>query len=88
MLSPAFVLMDEPAAGMSDTECDDLMRIVSDTPARFDCGVLMIEHNMSVIMGVSERIHVLDGGRTVAEGNPQAIQNDPAVIGAYLGMEA
>jgi len=88
MLSPAFVLMDEPAAGMSDAECEELMSVVSQTPSRFDCGVLLIEHNMSVIMGVSHRIHVLDGGRTVAEGSPQAIQNDPAVIGAYLGMEA
>jgi branched-chain amino acid transport system ATP-binding protein len=88
MLSPAFILMDEPAAGMSDSECEELMSFVSTMPSLFNCGVLIIEHNMSVIMGVSERIHVLDGGRTVAEGTPHEIQNNPVVIGAYLGMEA
>ena len=82
------VVAQYDAAGMSDAECEDLMSIVSETPSRFDCGVLLIEHNMSVIMGVSHRIHVLDGGRSVAEGTPEAIRNDPAVIGAYLGMEA
>jgi branched-chain amino acid transport system ATP-binding protein len=88
MLSPAFILMDEPAAGMSDAECEELMRFVSAMPALFNCGVLIIEHNMSVIMGVSHRIHVLDGGRSVAEGTPAEIQTNPVVIGAYLGIEA
>lgn len=88
MLSPAFVLMDEPAAGMSDAECEDLMRLVSSMPALYGCGVLLIEHNMSVVMAVCARVHVLDGGRSVAEGTCREIQNNPAVIGAYLGMEA
>jgi branched-chain amino acid transport system ATP-binding protein len=88
VLSPAFILMDEPAAGMSDSECEDLMSLVSSMPKLFNCGVLMIEHNMSVIMGICQRIHVLDGGRTVAEGTPHDIQNNAAVIAAYLGMEA
>ncbi|MGE3335436.1 MAG: ABC transporter ATP-binding protein [Rhodospirillaceae bacterium] len=88
MLSPAFVLMDEPAAGMSDAECEDLMGLVSSMPALYGCGVLLIEHNMSVVMAVCARVHVLDGGRSVAEGTCQEIQNNPAVIGAYLGMEA
>lgn len=88
ILSPAFVLMDEPAAGMSDAECEELMRLVSSMPALYGCGVLLIEHNMSVVMAVCARVHVLDGGRSVAEGTCHEIQNNPAVIGAYLGMEA
>jgi branched-chain amino acid transport system ATP-binding protein len=88
MMSPAFVLLDEPAAGMSDTECDELMRLVAEIPNTFTCGVLLIEHNMRVIMGVSQRIHVLDGGRTIAEGTPKEIQRNEAVIAAYLGSYA
>jgi branched-chain amino acid transport system ATP-binding protein len=85
--SPAFVLLDEPAAGMSDAECEDLVEWVATIPKRFDCGVLLIEHNMRVIMGVCDRIHVLDGGRSLAEGKPTEIQDNPAVMAAYLGME-
>jgi branched-chain amino acid transport system ATP-binding protein len=88
VLSPAFILLDEPAAGMSDAECEDLMAVISAIPRAFNCGVLLIEHNMSVVMGISQRIHVLDGGRTIAQGTPAAIQQDQAVIAAYLGMEA
>jgi branched-chain amino acid transport system ATP-binding protein len=87
ILSPAFVLLDEPAAGMSDAECEGLAEWVATIPRRFDCGVLLIEHNMHVIMGVCDRIHVLDGGRTLAEGRPAEIQDNPEVIAAYLGME-
>jgi branched-chain amino acid transport system ATP-binding protein len=88
MLSPAFVLLDEPAAGMSDSECDELMRLIAEIPRSFDCGVLLIEHNMRVIMGISERIRVLDGGRSIAEGTPREIRGNEAVIAAYLGNYA
>ena len=76
VLSPAFVLLDEPAAGMSDAECEGSDGLVSSIPKAFNCGVLLIEHNMRVVMGISHRIHVLDGGRTMAEGLPAEIQSD------------
>ena len=87
-MAPHFVLLDEPAAGMSDTECDDLMALISRIPQEFGCGVLLIEHNMRVIMGVCDRIHVIDSGRTIGEGSPQEIQNNPTIIRAYLGTRS
>lgn len=87
-MSPRFVFLDEPAAGLSDAECDELMKLISQIPGRFDCGVLLIEHNMRVIMGVCHRIHVIDSGRTIVEGTPQEIQNNPDVIRAYLGTKS
>jgi branched-chain amino acid transport system ATP-binding protein len=87
IMNPAFVLLDEPAAGMSDLECDHLMAIIAQIPMRFGTGVLLIEHNMRVVMGICSRVHVLDGGRTIAHGTPYEVQVNPAVITAYLGTK-
>jgi branched-chain amino acid transport system ATP-binding protein len=87
-LQPSFALLDEPASGMNDAECEALMDVIAELPARFGCGVLLIEHNMKVIMGVCQRIHVLDGGQSLAEGSPHDIQMNPAVRRAYLGEKA
>ncbi|MEI5680777.1 ABC transporter ATP-binding protein [Mesorhizobium sp. CCNWLW179-1] len=86
-MQPSYLLLDEPAAGMSDSECEELMAIVQSLPRQFGCGVLLIEHNMTVVMNVSDRIHVLDVGQTLAEGRAEEIRGNLAVIDAYLGSE-
>jgi branched-chain amino acid transport system ATP-binding protein len=85
---PKFILMDEPAAGMSEPECDDLARVINAIPERFGCGIMLIEHNLSLVMQVCERISVLDSGRVLATGSPSEIRNNAAVRAAYLGLEA
>jgi branched-chain amino acid transport system ATP-binding protein len=85
---PKFVLLDEPAAGLSDAECDDLKGLIARIPETFGCGVLLIEHNMRVVMGACARIHVIDVGKTIAEGSPEEIQHHPEVIRAYLGVKS
>ena len=82
---PRWILLDEPAAGLNDHECEELMSTVSRIPDAFGCGVLIIEHNMRVIMNVCERIHVIDFGKTIAEGTPKEVQENADVILAYLG---
>jgi branched-chain amino acid transport system ATP-binding protein len=84
-LSPKYVLLDEPAAGMNERECDQLVSLISEMPDRWGCGVLLIEHNMSVVMRTCGRILVLDGGKPIAEGTPAAIQANVDVRRAYLG---
>jgi branched-chain amino acid transport system ATP-binding protein len=84
-LSPKFILLDEPAAGMNERECDQLVALISEMPDRWGCGVLLIEHNMSVVMRTCSRILVLDSGKPIAEGTPAAIQANVEVRRAYLG---
>jgi branched-chain amino acid transport system ATP-binding protein len=84
-LKPRFLLLDEPAAGMTDPECLDLVKIIRQLPGSFDCAVLLIEHNIGVVMEVCHRLHVLSGGRTLAVGPVESVRKNPDVIAAYLG---
>jgi branched-chain amino acid transport system permease protein len=85
---PKLLLLDEPAAGMNPTEKRELMEMIQTLRSRFGLTILLIEHDMKVIMGICQRIVVLDYGRTIAEGTPEEIRKNPAVIEAYLGASA
>ena len=84
-LEPRFLLLDEPAAGMTEPECAELSRLIQHLPEKFGCGVLLIEHNISVVMAVCRVLHVLNNGRTLAFGPTEQVRRDPEVIAAYLG---
>jgi branched-chain amino acid transport system ATP-binding protein len=86
--NPSLLLLDEPAAGMNGQETEELMKLISRIREDFHLTILLIEHDMRLVMGICERILVLDYGRTIAQGAPEEIRKDPAVIKAYLGQEA
>jgi len=84
-VQPTLLLLDEPTAGVSHQEVPALLELVRTVRADLGCAVLLIEHDMTVVMGEADRIYVLEAGRVIAEGEPGAIAGHPAVIEAYLG---
>ena len=84
---PKLLLLDEPAAGMNPTEKEELMHLIKFIKDKFNIAIMLVEHDMKVVMGICQRIYVLEYGIKIAEGTPEAIQKNPAVIAAYLGTE-
>ena len=84
---PRVLMLDEPAAGLNPQEKKDLQSLIEKLRQEYGVAVLLIEHDMSLVMGVSERILVMEYGRPIALGTPEAIQKDERVIKAYLGEE-
>jgi ABC-type branched-subunit amino acid transport system ATPase component len=84
-MDPTFLLLDEPGAGLNEDESNDLLKILERIRERYNLGMLVVEHDMRLIMRLCDRLHVLQSGRTIGEGKPAEIRENPAVIEAYLG---
>jgi ABC-type branched-subunit amino acid transport system ATPase component len=84
-IGPRYLLLDEPAAGLNEAECEQLVAILRNVLSDFGCGILLIEHDMNIVMPLCSRVQVLDDGMTIRVGTPQEVQGDPAVVESYLG---
>ena len=84
---PKLLLLDEPAAGMNPQETEELGEFIKEIKDKFGLTVFMIEHHMKLVMGISDRIYVIDFGKQIAEGTPKEVRDNPAVIAAYLGVD-
>ena len=83
--NPKLLLLDEPAAGMGPGEIDEVISLIKRVHTEMNQTILMIEHHMKLVMSIAQKIKVIDFGKTISEGNPEHVQNDPLVIAAYLG---
>ncbi|MEZ4529792.1 MAG: ABC transporter ATP-binding protein [Thermomicrobiales bacterium] len=84
---PKFLLLDEPGAGLNDAEIETLLPTLLRLREAIGCGIAIVDHDMRLIMNLCDRIHVLNYGKTIGDGTPEQIRNEPAVIEAYLGAE-
>jgi branched-chain amino acid transport system ATP-binding protein len=84
---PRFLLLDEPAAGMNEQESEELRKAIQQIRLELECGILVVEHDLSLIMRLCDTVYVLSEGRVISYGTPEEVRSDPAVIAAYIGEE-